>query len=347
MNAFDFDMSALQEELTRVTVDKKPGAPKKFGNFMDKIVKMPEKDGYVLLRLLPPLPGFKLPYAACRVHNLATMEDRLQKKANNLYCGRSLEGRKWVGNCFFCDYYNHLYRLADAARAKGDIALADQYVEKAKAIKAQEKYYYNAIVLDSYPATGQSPADGPLIYSCGITIHTRILEAVLGNPEFKKKPKGNVFHPQNGRNLKVVKAMKPGGTFPDYNGSEWEDVSPLSDDDALIQKWLGSMNDVHVLRKVIAVEEMKRAIRVFEGIEQDAKKTFDASFLSEESHAVSVSVPAGVPVSAPVHTAKSIVTTPKTQPIVTPAAVADVEDDPLVDDEFAQTVRAALKGGAA
>ncbi len=347
MNSYDFDMSALQEEFTRVTVDKKPGATKKTGTFLDKIVKMPKGSGYVTLRLLPPLAGFKLPYAACRVHNLATMEDRLQKppRANNLYCGRQLQGRKWVGDCFFCDYYNHLYRLADKAKAEGNEDLVKQLVAKAQAIKPQEKYYYNAIVLDSNPSTGQSPADGPLIYSCGIQIHTRILEAVLGNKEMNKKPKGNVFHPVNGRNLKIVKEMKPGGQFPDYSGSEWEDPCPLSEDDTLVQKWLGSLNDVHALRKVLAVEEMKRAIRVFEGIEVDPRKTFDTSFLNEgsdDSDHVSVSVPAGVPAAATHvnHTA------PKAQPSVTPALPdVNVEDDPLVDDEFANNVRAALAGG--
>lgn len=342
MNAFDFDMSALQEELTRVTVDKKPGAPRKFGNFMDRLVKMPEKDGYVTIRLLPPLTGHKLPYAACRVHNLVTEEDKANKKANNLYCGRTLQGRKWVGDCFICEYYNHLYKLADAAKLKGNMDLYDQLVAKAKAIKPQEKYYYNAIVLESYPATGQTAADGPLIYSCGITIHTRILEAVLGNKEFNKKPKGNVFHPKTGRNLKIVKAMKPGGQFPDYNGSEWEDVSPLSEDDNQIQKWLDSMNDVHALRKVLATEEMKRAIRIFEGYEQDAKKTFDTSFLNDSSTAASVSVPTMDFKAAP----KTQVAASKNAPtIMAPVDDVDVDEDVHVDPAFAENVRNALAGG--
>jgi len=340
MNNFDFDMSALQEEFTRVTVDKKPGAVKKTGGFLDKFVKMPKASGYVTLRLLPPLSGHKLPYAACRVHNLATMEDREQKKANNLYCGRTLQGRKFVGDCFFCDYYNHLYRLMDKAVAEGNEDLAKQLKAKAQAIKPQEKYYYNAIVLDSHPHTGQSPEDGPLIYSCGVQIHTRILEAVLGNKEMNKKPKGNVFHPINGRNLKVVKEMKPGGQFPEYGGSEWEDPCPVSEDDALIQKWLGSLNDVHALRTVLAVEEMKRHIRVFEGYEVDPRKSFDDSFLTEESsNGVSVSVPANVP-SAPAQTHHA----PKAQTVTSALPDVNVEDDPLVDDEFANNVRAALGG---
>jgi hypothetical protein len=325
--SFDFDMSALQEEFTRVTVDKKPGAPKKTGTFLDKFVKMPQKDGYVTLRLLPPLTGQKLPYAACRVHNLGTPE-----KANNHYCGRTLQGRKWVGDCFYCDYYNHLYRLRDAAKNAGNDELAAQLEAKAQFIKPQEKYYYNAIVKGSNPPTGQTEDDGPLIYSCGITLHTFILEAVLGNKEMDKEPKGNVFHPKNGRDLKIVKKMKPGGKFPDYSGSEWKDISVLSKDDAKIQQWLNSLNDVFALKKVLPIEEMKKAIRIFEGKEQDPRKTFDASFLDDNGsvvdHSVSVSVPANVPSSKPA-------------PMVEP--VMDISDeDSLVDPDFANTVRAAL-----
>jgi hypothetical protein len=341
MSNFDFDMSALQEEFTRVTVDRKPGTNKKTGTFLDQFVKMPKASGYVTLRLLPPLAGFKLPYASCRVHNLASFEERNEKKANNLYCGRVLENKKWVGNCFICEYYNQLYRLADAAKAKGDMDLSEQYVARAKAIKYQEKYYYNAIVLDSSPHTGQGPEDGPLIYSCGIQIHTRILEAVLGNKEMNKKSKGNIFHPISGRNLKVVKEMKPGGQFPEYGGSEWEDPCPLSEDENQIKAWLDNLNDVHALRKVLTVEEMQRAIRVFEGREVDSRKTFDMSFLDntgeahEETHAAPVVAqkPTATRVNTPVHQ----------KPIPSPVVMEEVDEDPLVDDEFAANVRAALE----
>lgn len=341
MNDFNFDMSALQEELTRVTVDKKPGAPKKFGNFLDKVVKMPEKDGYVTIRLLPALPGQKLPYAPCRLHNLAPIEERSQKppKTVNIYCGRMLKDRKWVGDCFCCDYYNYLYRLSDSCKNKGDYDTAEQYIAKAKAIKPQEKYYYNAIVLESNPPTGQTPEDGPLIYSCGITIHTRILEAVLGNKEMNKKPKGNVFHPINGRNLKIVRAMKPGGQFPDYTGSEWEDPCPLHEDSSMIEKWLGSMNDIYSIRNVITEEEMKRAIRVFEGIEQDTRKSFDASFLNESSEASSVSV------SNPVDTNYEKTEVKKNEYKSQNISMDVIDDDPLVDEELASIVRNAINKG--
>jgi hypothetical protein len=318
----NFDMSALQEEFTRVTVDKKPGAPKKTGGFLDKFVKMPQKDGYVTIRLLPQLPNQKLPYAAYRVHNLGTPE-----RANNLYCGRTLQGRKWIGDCFFCEYYNYLYRLADKAKAEGNEELAAQYVAKAQFIKPQEKYYYNAVVKGSNPPTGQTEEDGPLIYSCGITLHSFILEAVLGNKEMDKEPKGNVFHPVMGRDLKIVKKMKPGGKFPDYSGCEWKDISVLSKDDAKVQKWLNSMNDVFALKKVVSTEEMKRMIRIFEGKEQDPRKNFDAAFLNEssESEPVSVSVPSTV-INNAVET-----------------HIADVpEAEEMVDADFANSVRNAL-----
>jgi hypothetical protein len=208
MNNYDLDMSALGEELTRITTDKKPGAVKKTGTMLDKFVKMPKGDGYVTIRMLPSLPGQKLPYAACRVHNLGTPE-----RAKNFYCGRTLENRRWVGDCFFCEYYNYLYKEADKARAQGNGELADQFVARAQFIKPQEKYYYNAVVRSSNPVTGQSEDDGVLIYSCGIMIHNMVLEAVLGNAQMDKDARGNVFHPLTGCDFKIVKKMKPGGKF--------------------------------------------------------------------------------------------------------------------------------------
>src|SRR5215469_16328072 len=113
MNYDNFDVSAMEEEFARVTTPKNvPGAPRKYGNFLDKIVKMPKGDGYVTLRLLPPFPGQKLPYASCCIHNLAPLEERFgdAPRAKNLYCGRELQGDKWVGPCLYHDFYNHLYR---------------------------------------------------------------------------------------------------------------------------------------------------------------------------------------------------------------------------------------------
>lgn len=335
----DFDMSALQDELQRVTVDKKPGAVKKFGNFLDKTVKMPQKDGFVTIRLLPSLPGKKLPYASCRIHNLATFEEREQKppKTRNEYCGRSLQGKQWVGDCFYCDYYSHLYRQSDKYK-NTDEDLAKQFVAKAKAIKPLEKYYYNAIVLDSNPPTGQTPEDGPLIYSCGITLHAKILEAVLGNKEMKKKSKGNVFHPQTGRNLKIEKVMKPGGMFPDYSGTEWEDVSALTEDSALLEKWIANMNDVFSLCKVHPIDHMKKMLRIFEGKEIDTKKSFDASFLGDDDE-VNTRVSISIPDSILDVTSSRVTTTVAPQQSVN---IDPVDDDPLVDPAFAANIANAL-----
>lgn len=321
MSDFDFDMSVLNEEFQRVTTDKKPGAIKKTGTFLDKFIKMPKGDGYVTIRLLPPLAGHSLPWAACRVHNFGTPE-----RANNIYCARVLRNRKWEGDCFACNYYNHLYRLVDASTASGDSVLADQYRAKAQFIKPQEKYYYNAVVKGSNPPTGQTEDDGPLIYSCGVTIHSFILEAVLGNKEMDKDSKGNVFHPKLGRDLKIVKKMKPGGKFPDYSGSEWKDVSLLSKDEKKSQEWLKNLNDVWSLRKVLDVEEVKKIIRIFEGKETDPRKNFDASFLDDSS---SHHVEMGESVSAKKSVRHESVHVPD-------------EDEQYVSEDFANSVRAAL-----
>lgn len=331
--SFDLDLNALSEELTRITTDKKPGAVKKTGTMLDKFVKMTKGDGYVTVRLLPSLPGRSLPYCACRVHNLGTPE-----KAKNFYCGKTLEGRRWVGDCFFCDYYNYLYKEADKYRAAGNAELADQFVAKAQFIKPQGKYYYNAVVRSSNPTTGQSESDGVLIYSCGIMIHNMILEAVLGNKQMDKEPKGNVFHPVNGRDFKIVKKMKPGGKFPDYAGCEWKDPSPLQRDESLAKQWLENMNDVFSLRNVLSADDMKKQIRIFEGKEKDPRNQFDASFLEEAAFNAHPTTS----VSFNTQTASA------PAPRVAQAAAAhvpevhDVGDEEMVDDDFTRKVRSAL-----
>lgn len=327
--SFDLDMSALNEELTRVTTDKKPGAIKKTGSILDKFVKMPKGDGYVTIRLLPPASGQKLPWVACRVHNLGTPE-----KAKNLYCGKRLENRRWVGECFFCDYYNHLYKEADKSRAAGNGERADDLVAKARFIKHQEKYYFNAIVRSSNPATGQTEADGVLIYSCGIMIYNNILEAVAGNKEMDKEPKGNVFHPKNGRDFKIVKKMKPGGQFPDYSGSEWKDVSVLSKSEDKISDWLNNMNDLYALRTVLSTEDMKKQIRIYEGLDKDPRNQFDTSFLEEESFNSHPTV------SVNLTPAKTEVV--KNVPVPAVPDVQDVGEELLVDDDFTRSVRASI-----
>jgi len=336
MSNYDLDMSELSGEFSRVTEDKKPGAPRKTGTFLDKLVKMPQKDGYVTVRLLPPAPGQKLPYCATRVHNLGTKE-----KANNVHCARNLVNRKWIGepgnDCLACGTYSHFWKLADAAEKDGRHAEAEQWRAKARFIKPQERYYYNGVVLDSNPATGQTLADGVLIYSCGITMHTKILEAILGNKQMNKKPKGNIMHPKTGRNLKIVKVMKPGSTYPEYSGSEIEDPSPLSEDDKLIAQLLANLNDLQALRIVLSSEEMKHQIRVYEGLEQDTRMSFDASFLSANGSAPKVQV--AVPTLPPALPKRS----------VDVPVVQDVDEDPNwgVDDDFINSVKSAVQSESA
>ena len=224
-----------------------------------------------------------------------------------------------------------MYSERDKANDAGNTELAELFAAKAKAIKYSDKYYYNVIVLDSGPTpTGQGPEDGPLIYSCGIMLHTPVLEAVLGNPKMNKKKKGNIFHPKEGRNFKLVKKMRPGGQFPDYSGCEWEDPSPLSEDESLIKKWLDARHDIYSLCKVATVEDMKRQLRVFEGKETDGAKAFDASFLNNEEAPkakVSAHFNSGDPLAP-------------SQPDVANVTLED--DDPSVDPEWAATVEDAI-----
>ena len=60
------DLSEMQSEYERVTAE--PGAPQQ-GEYLKNFVRLPERDGYVHLRLLPRKKGGKF-YCATRVHTL-------------------------------------------------------------------------------------------------------------------------------------------------------------------------------------------------------------------------------------------------------------------------------------
>lgn len=314
-NDFGFDMSELNQELVRLTTDPKAGN----NNFLKNFVMMPKQSGVVQVRLLPGAPDAngktRLFYSQTRTHKLT---DR------NVHCPKVFQGGKWVGKCPICDYYSWLYQQADKGAADAEALKAE-----AKSIKPIERYYYNVIVRDN-AETQQGEKDGPLILSVGKLIHTKIILGICGNKEFGEEALGNVMDPKTGHDFKIIKKVKPGGQYPEYGDSKFLGVSLLSKDEAKLEGWLAARHDIYALRKVLGEDELKKALRIYKGMEADPRQTFDPSEFMPK--AGSVTVPAGVPEAA-----KPAVTS---KPVVAEATTgADDDDLSLADDDFIKDLR--------
>lgn len=260
------DMSDLTEEFNRLS-NKNTGG----NSILDKFVMMP-KEGPFVVRLLPPAKGKKF-YCATRIHKLVMPNG--QKK--NIHCTKNLKvvngQRKWLDDnfkdpCPICKYYYDLYNKSDALKRNGDKAGAEGLVKQAKAIKPMERYYYNCIIRQQInPKTGELEKNiGPKILSIGISLHKKIFFALLGDLENDEKPLGNVADPKTGMDFKIIKRLKPGeDQFPEYNDSKFLDSSVLSNDKALINKWMEGLHDLAELRRLLPHPEMKVLLNKYLG----------------------------------------------------------------------------------
>ena len=64
------DMSAMLEEADRLGGGEEATGGEGNKNFLEKFVIMPEKEGFVIVRLLPPAKGKKF-YCATRTHRVS------------------------------------------------------------------------------------------------------------------------------------------------------------------------------------------------------------------------------------------------------------------------------------
>lgn len=264
------DLAEMQHEYERVTAE-----PGNFGgeDFLAKFVRLPERDGYTLMRILPRKKGGKH-CCATRVH---TLSNPTTKKSRTYHCPKVLvqteKGPKWQGDCIICKYYSDLWKQSESMSGKAQ----EDRQAAARAIKPVERYYYNVIVRsEKDPKTGDVKKNvGPKIYSCGKTVHSKILRAMLGDEAAGENPLGDITHPINGRDFRVVKKVVKGGggsEYPNYDNSKFEDVTPAGSPDEL-NTWLENLHDLQALRIVKSPDEMKHALRVHLGMVKEGDST--------------------------------------------------------------------------
>jgi hypothetical protein len=259
------DIQELLQENERLSAQ--PGS-----GFLDTFVKMPDGNGVVVMRLLPPAPKGAFGrdrnpfYQATRTHKL---------KGRSYQCIKQLEDKKWVGDCPVCRYYNWLWQ--ESERQSPDLADATQ--NKAREIKPIERYYYNVMVRQQVNSSGEVETNvGPKILSVGKTLHKMIIRAIVGDKELNEAPLGDVTDLKTGRDFKLIKTMRQSGreSYPNYSDSKFLDVSPLGDPDK-VKEWLSKLHDLTALREnsLLDYEALKHQLKVHLGLEEDEDSGFD------------------------------------------------------------------------
>jgi len=264
------DMNEVMMESERVNAE--PG----FNNeeYLAKFVRMPEREGFVLMRFLPRKKGMKL-FCATRTHTLTNPATK-QKRA--YHCPKELSQTErngkmvpqWKGDCIIIKYYSDLWQKSEGLSGKE----AETLQNKAREIKPVERYYYNVIVRQEKDSkTGEVHKNvGPKIYSCGKQVHAKIMRAIVGDKDAGEAPLGDITHPVTGRDFKVVKKITKSGNreFPNYDFSKFEPESPAGTPEDL-DNWLETVHDLQSIRKVKTEEELKHALRVHLGMVQEGE----------------------------------------------------------------------------
>jgi len=268
------DMNEVMMESERVNAE--PGNNNE--EYLAKFVRMPEREGFVLMRFLPRKKGTKL-FCATRTHTLTNPTTK-QKRA--YHCPKELvqierNGKlvpSWKGDCIICKYYSDLWQKSESMSGKEQEAQQN----RARDIKPVERYYYNVIVRqEKDPKTGEVQKNvGPKIYSCGKQVHAKIMRAIVGDKDAGETPLGDITNPVSGRDFKVVKKITKSGPreFPNYDFSKFEGESPAGESDEL-DTWLENIHDLQALRKVKTEEELRHALRVHLGMVQEGESEKD------------------------------------------------------------------------
>jgi hypothetical protein len=243
------------------------------GDFMSDLVRMPEKAGFVVVRILPPARGKKL-WCATRIHKI---------NRRNLHCPRvQIKTQQdkvfWRDAdpkcpCPVCKYNSELWKEMEGADEEKVVALKKQATD----VKAFDRYYYNCIVRQQTdPKTGEVQKNvGPKILSVGVQLHDRIVRAITGDKKNEEPGLGDITDIRNGRDLKIIKAIRPGkDSFPEYNESKFQDPSPLGDPDQ-VEQWLASLHDLAALRVLKPLDEMKLELKKHLGIIKNDETGFD------------------------------------------------------------------------
>jgi hypothetical protein len=280
--------------------------------FLDKFVVMPQGEGFVVARVLPPLPGKKI-YTATRTHRLVK-DPKNKKGGRNLHCPRELitnkQGKKmWVDTdpkkpCPVCMWARVIWAKVEAAGGKETPEGKVWHAEYSR-IKAIERFYYNC-GQRFYNKKGEfeKNSDTAKILSVGQGLHERIVRAFVGDPKAGPKGKklGNIADLAEGRDFTIVKKFRADSDYPQYDDSGFGDPSPAASPEE-IEVWLATRHDLEALRVVKPWEDIDIALQKYTGALPDEEVQFDTTKYAPKALGEQVAEalkPSKATVSAPV-----------------------------------------------
>lgn len=242
------DFKALKQE--RELLNAKKG-------FADNFVQMPEGNGSLILRILPPREGQALPFAPTRIHRI-----EVEGKTYNVHCPKRPGAKGYEGQCPVCDFYNGLW---SESKSVGNEREAERLQNFARSIKPVQRWYYNVLVRKMKDSEGNLITNvGPKILAVGITVHKKIMNALMGDSLKDLEALGDVTDTLTGRDFILVKSVKGGpGNFPEYNDSTFSKPSRLGTD-AEITEWLSKLHNLEALITFTPREEVLTLVKKLE-----------------------------------------------------------------------------------
>jgi hypothetical protein len=318
------DMAEIKTEAERVNSDP---TTQTNDDFLQKFVRIPEGEGYVVMRFLPRNKGKKL-YCATKTHRLKGTDGKSRSYHSPKELVMTERGPKWQGESTIDRYLRDLWQRSEKATGKQQDELRNQY----RQIKGFDRYYYNVIVREEKdPKTGNITKNaGPKIYSCGKTVHAMIMRAISGDESAGLKALGDITHPTNGRDFRLVKKITKGsgGDYPNYDLSQFEEPSPLGTPEEM-ETWMDNLHDLEALRVVKTDDELKHALKVHLGIIKDDAPGGDSDFDPTEFQVPKTQSSAA---AAAEETVRDELTSSVTEEQVVEAKAE--EEEVLADDEF-------------
>ena len=325
LNIGSVDIGAMQGEAERIEENGNQGG----GGYSNQnmFIRMPEKEGSVQIRILPPSKNHKL-YCKTRVHKI---------NGRNVHCLRELNTatNKWEGECPICSYYRWLYQQVDKYEKSGDVVNAKKKRAEAKLIKPIERTYFNAI-----DRSDEEPT--PKILSVGVKLFAKIIRAFTGDKKFKTPALGDItdWKGKTGRDLLIIKEIQSDGVnqFPNYDRSQFSDPSPLGEKDQVI-KLMENLHDLSTLRNVKGQEYVERELAIYRGLIPDESvgfnpDAFDSKFV-DSSSATTVSSVVEETSSSPTVSQSSVVQNASEE--VSDNVVSEPEGESLdVEDFYSQ-----------
>ncbi len=260
------DLSQLKGEADRLSKDFSSN------DFLANFVKMPEKKGTVVVRLLGPAASGMFD---CQVNPFYQSTRTHKVNGKNLHCLKVLQDGKWEGECPICRYYNWLWKESES-KGKEE---ADQMQVNARKIKPIERYYFNCIVRKEVDSNGVVHENvGPKILSVGKTLYKLIIVNIVGDEELSLPALGDVTDFKAGRDFQIIKTIRQSGeeSYPNYDTSRFLDPSPVDPD--LAKACMESLHNLAALRHPLEAEEMKIELKKHLGLIPDVEGTnFDPS----------------------------------------------------------------------